>query len=272
MVAIRPRSAWGAVFDDGAGPAPLPATDGAFLHHSTGAAKDGPEVVRALEAIGEQRFQRGISYTFAVSPDGTIWTGHSINRRGAHTKGHNSTARAICLMGNYSDKDPTPQQRESVALLLAHGVRQGWWPNTRLRGHRDVGSTECPGNKAYPLLAAISARAEAVLRGGAAIAPDGPPTRSALKQGDEGEDVKFLQAMLNIVTPKAKLGDRTPLEGDGDFGPRTAARVKEFQVWANGMLRLAGVKSGFLDEDGVADAATLASVAFWVPGFLAEDT
>ncbi len=270
MVAIRPRSAWGAKFDDGAGPAPLPATDGAFLHHSTGAAKNGPEVVQALEAIGEERFKRGISYTFAVSPDGTIWQGHSIDRRGAHTKGHNTTGRAICLMGNYSEKEPTAAQRESVALLLAHGVRQGWWRTTRLRGHKDVGSTECPGNKAYPLIASIVARADAVLKGGAPITPDGAATRTELKQGDDGEDVKFLQTQLNIVTPKAKLGDRKPLAADGDFGPRTAARVKEFQVWANGMLKMAGGKDGFLDEDGVADKATLSSIAFWVPGFLKD--
>jgi len=267
MVAIRPRSAWGAKNSNGAGPASLPATDGAFLHHSDGQAKDGPEVVRNLERVGQERFGAGISYTFAISPDGTIWEGHSIDRRGSHTKDHNMKGRGIVLMGIYSTTAPSAAQKESVAQLLAHGVRRQWWPSTRLRGHREVRATECPGEAAFATIPSIVARADALLKGGASVDPDGPVTRKELKKGDDGEDVRFLQVLLNIITPKAKLGDRKPLDADGDFGVRTTARVKEFQVWANGVRRLAGAKKDFLPEDGVCGEATLAAVAFWVPAF-----
>ncbi|HEX7133182.1 MAG TPA: N-acetylmuramoyl-L-alanine amidase [Iamia sp.] len=260
-VIIRPRSDWNPSFANGARPAPLPATDGAFLHHSDGKPRNGPQALRDLEVVGQNRFGAGISYTFAVSPDGTIWEGHSIDREGSHTFAHNKKGRAIVLIGNYESATPTAAARESVSQLLAHGVGKGWWNSTRLRGHKDVRATGCPGEVAYQGIAALVARADAIL-GGAVATP-----RLELRQGDEGEDVKFLQALLNIITPGAKLGDRKPLEGDGKYGGRTAARVKEFQRWANGMLRFAGVKSGFLDEDGVADEATVASVAFWVPTF-----
>ncbi|HEV7722060.1 MAG TPA: N-acetylmuramoyl-L-alanine amidase [Iamia sp.] len=267
MVAIRPRSAWGAKNSNGAGPASLPATDGAFLHHSDGKAKNGPEVVRDLERVGQERFGAGISYTFAISPDGTIWEGHSIDRRGSHTLNHNKLGRGIVLMGIYSTTPPSAGQKEAVAQLLAHGVRHGWWPSTRLRGHREVRATECPGEAAFVTIPSIVARADALLKGGAPIEPDGPPTRTELKKGDDGADVKFLQGLLNIITPKAQLGDRKLLDADGDFGVRTAARVKEFQVWANGVRRLAGATKDFLPEDGVCGADTLAAVSFWVPAF-----
>ncbi|HMJ76586.1 MAG TPA: N-acetylmuramoyl-L-alanine amidase [Iamia sp.] len=267
MVAIRPRSAWGAKFSNGAGPASLPATDGAFLHHSDGKAKDGPGVVLDLERVGQERFKAGISYTFAISPDGTIWEGHSIDRRGSHTKDHNTKGRGIVLMGVYSQTAPSREQKEAVAQLLAHGVRHAWWPSTRLRGHREVRATECPGEAAFGTIPGIVARADALLGGGAPVEPDGPPTRKELKKGDDGGDVKFLQGLLNIITPKAQLGDRKPLDTDGDFGARTAARVKEFQVWANGVRRLAGATTDFLPEDGVCGPDTLAAVAFWVPAF-----
>lgn len=261
-IVIRPRSDWNPSFSDGARPAPLPATDGVFLHHSDGQARNGPQALRDLEVVGQDRFGAGISYTFAVSPDGTIWEGHSVDREGSHTFAHNKRGRAIVLIGNYQAESPTAAARESVAQLLAHGVEEGWWPSTRLRGHRDVRATGCPGDVAYQGITALVARADAI-RDGVVDTP-----RIELSEGDEGEDVRFLQGLLNIITPGAKLGDRQPLETNGRYDGRTAARVKEFQRWANNMLRLAGVQSGFLNEDRVADEATVAAVAFWVPAFV----
>ena len=98
---IVPRSEWGARYADGAGPAPIPAADGVFLHHSVTRADSGAHAVRNLENIGQARFGAGISYTFPITPDGTVYQGHSIGRRSSHTKGHNTAGRAICFVGNY---------------------------------------------------------------------------------------------------------------------------------------------------------------------------
>lgn len=266
MTHIRPRADWSPRYSNGAGPAPLPATDGAFLHHSVTKARNGPEAIRELEQIGQSRFRAGISYTIPVSPDGTAWEGHGIDRLGSHTKGHNTKGRGIVLIGNYADMDPTPAAREKVAQVLAHGVRHRWWPTTSLRPHSAVRATECPGDRARAAIPGMVARADALLAGGAPIDPADPtPTRTIIRQGDTGEDVRFLQAMLNIITPHARLGDRRPLAVDGDYGPRTAARVLEFERWSNGMARLAGARIGLLQEDGIATQPTMAAVAFWVP-------
>jgi len=49
-----------------------------------------------------------------------------------------------------------------------------------------------------------------------------------LRRGMNGEDVRLLHAVLNFHLPNS---DQLPTSGAGasDFGPRTEAKVKEFQ-------------------------------------------
>lgn len=165
---IISRAEWGAQHPDGDGPAPLPAA-AVYLHHSVTVAPDlvppfddDDAAVRQLEAIGQQRFGCGISYTLVVLPSGRAYEGHSIGRRGTHTKGLNSSARAIVLVGNYSTRRVTSQQVETVAQLLVDGWRRGWWTSPELAGgHRDApgAATECPGDHAAAAIPTINARA-----------------------------------------------------------------------------------------------------------------
>lgn len=170
-VKVIGRREWGARHPDGDGPAPVPWADW-FLHHSTTLAPDlvppyddEHAAMRRLEDIGQERFGRGISYTFAVMPSGRIYQGHSINRVGAHTKGRNSTARAVVLVGNYDRDRPTPAQLDAVAWLVADHYRRGLCPRRSLTGgHRDVRATDCPGDHAYALIPEINRRAGALLK------------------------------------------------------------------------------------------------------------
>jgi hypothetical protein len=166
---IIDRAAWGARYGDGDGPAPLPATAGVYLHHSATVAPDlvppfddDDQAVRQLEAIGQQRFGCGISYTLVITPSGRTYEGHSIGRRGTHTRGLNSTARAIVLVGNYARGRVTDDQVESCAQVLVDGWRRGWWPAPELAGgHRDApdAATECPGDYAAAAIPVINDRA-----------------------------------------------------------------------------------------------------------------
>lgn len=154
---IIPRSAWGARHERGFGPAPLPASE-VWLHHSvTAAPADDPAAERAamrtLESIGEQRFGRGISYTWLIPPSGRIYDGHGVDRQGAHTGGRNDRARAICFIGNYEANRPTAAQVRSAAWLLRHAKGNGWIRAARLNGgHRDLKATACPGRFAYAVI------------------------------------------------------------------------------------------------------------------------
>lgn len=166
---IISREEWGAVHDDGAGPAPLPASE-VWLHHSVTIAPDllppfddDYATVRTLERIGESRFGRGISYTFLVTPAGLVFEGHSVGRKGSHTAGRNSIARAICLVGDYETMRPTDPQVDAVAWLLVHGWLSGWWDAVPLDGgHRDVKGTACPGRFAYTAIPEINRRAQSL--------------------------------------------------------------------------------------------------------------
>lgn len=241
---IIPRSEWGARHDRGAGPAPLPASE-VWLHHSVTIAPDlvppfddDYAAIRTLEQIGENRFGRGISYTFPITPAGLIFEGHGIDRRGAHTAGHNTAGRAICFVGNYETHEPTEAQIDAAGWLLAHGFLSGWWKAAKLKGgHRDVKVTSCPGRHAYAAMARIDAAAARHARGAGTLPPAPVPAPAPsggrvtvnvsiplLRQGDRGPHVEGLQGLLNAK------GDQG-LAVDGDFGPATERAVRNWQAF-----------------------------------------
>uniref|UniRef100_A0A3Q0T324 Peptidoglycan recognition protein 5 n=1 Tax=Amphilophus citrinellus TaxID=61819 RepID=A0A3Q0T324_AMPCI len=93
-----------------------------------------------------------IGYNFLVAGDGTVFEGRGWGVVGAHTKDHNSDSLGIAFMGNFSN---TPSKKAIVAVkqLLQSGVSAGFLqPGFALYGHRDLGNTECPGEKLYAAL------------------------------------------------------------------------------------------------------------------------
>lgn len=164
---IISRGEWGAQYGDGVGSAPLPASE-LWLHHSVTVAPDVVQpfdddyaAIRTIERIGAERFGEayGFPYTFGVTPVGLIFAGHHLRKNGAHTKGRNSVARAIVLVGNYETEEPTQAQIQAVARLVRHGYDSGWWSTRVLSGgHRDApdASTACPGANAYARIGDIN--------------------------------------------------------------------------------------------------------------------
>lgn len=166
------RSQWGARYPDGFGPRPMPITE-YWLHHSVTMAPDlvapftdDDAAIRRLEQIGQERFGGGISYTYPVTPTGRLYTGHSLNRRGAHTKGHNTIAAAFCLVGDYSRRTVTTAQRDTIAAQMVADHRAGRSTTHRLKGgHRDVSQTACPGDSGYAAIPDINRRADRLWSG-----------------------------------------------------------------------------------------------------------
>jgi N-acetylmuramoyl-L-alanine amidase len=189
---IISRERWGAVHARGFGPAPLPARE-LWLHHSvtsgggvTASFATDCASLRLLEQIGQARFSGGISYTFAVTESGRVFEGHGVDRKGAHTGGRNSIARAIVLVGDYSKRAPTDPQLSAVAELVAFGDRAGWWPGRLNGGHRDApgAQTACPGDQAYRCIRGLNIAAERLLE----QAPPTPSRPSAPVPDDRSED------------------------------------------------------------------------------------
>lgn len=162
-VNIAPRASWGARYADGDLTLEGPAVE-VFLHHSVTAqlspdasVEAEAEQMRALESVGQSRFGTGISYNVVVFPSGRAYQGVSWNRRGTHTGGRNSTARSICLAGNYETNEPTAAQVSTAAAIYGEGKGRWWTQVAPLYGHRDVTSTACPGRHAYARLDDIRA-------------------------------------------------------------------------------------------------------------------
>ncbi len=135
-----------------------------------------------------------IAYNFLIDRFGTIWQGRSgaVDQpiKGGHAKGFNSRTAGVALLGQYQGgisrpaaAYPTTEALSSLEALATwklslHGVDplgKTWlknradadhmrfaayeWVNLpTVVGHRDVGLTSCPGNRAYVSLAPMAER------------------------------------------------------------------------------------------------------------------
>lgn len=165
---IIPREEWGAAYGDGDGPAQVPASE-VWLHHSVTVAPDvlppfddDYAAIRLIDQIGAERFGDvyGFPYTWAVTPVGLIFAGHNPGKNGAHTLGRNSVARAIVLVGNYEEQEPTDAQQNAVAWLLRQVHADGWINSPQLSGgHQQAPGQEptaCPGRHALAAIPTIN--------------------------------------------------------------------------------------------------------------------
>jgi hypothetical protein len=163
-----------------------------FVHHTAGTNFDNDPAATMRAIYHFHAVSRGwcdVGYNFVIAPDGTIfegrwarkyrpWEVHSSESvggkvvSGAHVANYNSGSLGVSLMGNFSQVTAPPEARRSLAELLAweadrhdldpfarHTYEN---PESHLRdrlpviaGHRDAGSTECPGTKLYRKLADV---------------------------------------------------------------------------------------------------------------------
>lgn len=151
-MAVVTRDEWGAG-PHRAGKITLPVTR-LFLHHTVTPEWTGADAARRLQDIARGRGFADISYSWLVDVDGNEIEGRGWGRQGAHTQGYNSTAHAICLIGNFDrDQVPAAMIRGAANLVRKHRSRG---PGRITHGHRDVGQTACPGRHAYAAIGVIN--------------------------------------------------------------------------------------------------------------------
>ncbi|MGH2731113.1 MAG: N-acetylmuramoyl-L-alanine amidase [Actinomycetota bacterium] len=160
-----------------------------FVHHTAGTNFDDNPAATMRAIYHYHVVSRGwcdVGYNFVIAPDGSIfegrwarsyrpWETHTSETRGgkvvagAHVADYNSGSLGVSVMGNYSQVAVPPEARRSLAEILAwkadrhdldpQGTHTYVNPESGLHdrlpviaGHRDAGSTECPGNKLYAVL------------------------------------------------------------------------------------------------------------------------
>ena len=142
-----------------------------IIHHTatTGTIDDEEAAVRAIYYYhAVTRGWGDIGYNFVVGPDGKIFEGRAGGDGvvAGHAKGYNTGSVGIALLGDYhSNPLPAPLMKSLDALVLEKAelwnidpsgsstFRGETMPN--IVGHRDVGSTACPGDYTYAQLDGI---------------------------------------------------------------------------------------------------------------------
>ena len=159
-----------------------------FVHHTVNAntysEADVPALLRGIYAYHvKSNGWSDIGYNFLIDRFGRTWEGRygGIDRAviGAHTGGFNTDTFAASLLGTYATVTPSPATLEAVESLFAWKLGRAYRDplgTVSLRsagggtakyaagtyhsfdvisGHRDAGSTSCPGDLAYARLGEI---------------------------------------------------------------------------------------------------------------------
>lgn len=237
-IEIVSRSQWGARPPKSRTTIATP-TPKLFLHHSAGAHR-GAAGVRQIQSFHmDTRNYADIAYSFLIDGETlTIYEGRGAGVQGGHTRGHNSTSHAVCVMGNYETTAPTNALIDRIRQLVAHGHTQGWWPAQLTGGHRDVGSTACPGQHLYDAIPQINTPAE------------GPDVSTRIERLEE-----IAESLGYTITKDGTLDDREVAAFDNmAVGIRNLlARNKQLETFAAeqlaGIRQLAANASALAEQD-----------------------
>jgi N-acetyl-anhydromuramyl-L-alanine amidase AmpD len=99
----------------------------------------------------------GMAYHYVIAADGTIYQCQPDHIHTYHAGDANSYSLAISLIGSFmptyhgkpqpaEDQLPTPVQLRSVAHLAAWLMQEYNVPLENVKGHKEVGNTQCPGD------------------------------------------------------------------------------------------------------------------------------
>lgn len=185
MSRIIARSEWGARAPKARHTIDLP-TPKLYLHHSAGSGADGA-AVRAIQKFHMDpppagRGWNDIAYSFLIDDDpqtpGDVFEGRGAGIAGGHTAGQNTISHGICVVGNFQTRRPRDETLNTLVGLVAHGHRQGWWPDRITGGHRDApgAATSCPGDTLHRLIPQINSEVQRTSKG-----DDMTPTQARLE-------------------------------------------------------------------------------------------
>lgn len=127
---------------------------GIVIHHSvTEMGRSQDDVMEILRRIDKQHQDKGwggIGYNYAVDYAGRVYEARGMNWLGAHTAGHNTANYGIVFIGDGRKTVPTSAVagiRQLVRICEMNSQRQ-----LVVRGHRQLGQTQCPGGKLQALI------------------------------------------------------------------------------------------------------------------------
>lgn len=135
-------------------------TDMIVIHH-TGNPQDDDLSTREINASHQAQGWTCIGYHYVVRKDGTVEEGRPHWTTGAHAYGENSHTIGIHVCGNFEIGEPTDEQIESLAMLLANLCSDYGLPIDRdhVVVHRELMPTACPGRNLYEIIDTVVGKA-----------------------------------------------------------------------------------------------------------------
>ncbi|XP_077334483.1 peptidoglycan recognition protein 1-like [Lithobates pipiens] len=130
---------------------------GVIIHHSAGASCNNRNSCNS-QVKGIQNLHMNtnkwcdVGYHFLITEDGTIYEGRGWTTHGSHAINSNSNL-GICFVGTFTNRVPKIAALNAAKNLIKCGVdRKLIRGDYRLRGHRNVNPTACPGNSLYNVI------------------------------------------------------------------------------------------------------------------------
>ncbi len=232
-----------------------------FVHHTVNAndytEAQVPGIMRSIYAYHVlSRGWSDIGYNFLVDRFGRIWEGRyggvDKNVVGAHTLGYNDYSFAMSAIGNFDVVDAPDVMLRAYGALFAwklalNGVdpastsqQVGRSTFQAINGHRDAGSTACPGRYLYAKLPTIRAYASAA-------APAPPPP---LQIADPAPQSNLVGADYPDLVVRSVGDGRGLILPTGGLTSFSKATVVSAKGWSN---RPSVLISPDLTGDGVLD-------------------
>lgn len=147
------RSDYGAPATPGGGRRDRSRVIGMTVHWTTGNILGEADTLRWVGNIYRYHTQtRGwadIGYAYLFDRYGNIYVGRGRYRSLAHATGYNTTWLGVAFLGGH-DSHVTDEALAAAAGLRAWLRREGGMTGmSRINGHRDLGSTSCPGDRLW---------------------------------------------------------------------------------------------------------------------------
>lgn len=127
------------------------------IHHS-GIIYDGtPAPEKRIKKLQEfslnEKNWPDVPYHYKIDLEGGVWECRDIRYAGETNTTYDPTGHAlICVMGNFEEQIPTPEQIDSLVKLSARLCRKYEINPGLIKGHLDFADTLCPGKNLYPMI------------------------------------------------------------------------------------------------------------------------
>jgi len=159
---IIPRTAWAG---DGPNMKTIDPMNGIGLltfHHSGDpkafTENEYSETAAHLEYVRQYHRSRGfqdIGYHFAIDRMGRVWQLRSLKYQGQHVRYNNEHNIGVVVLGNFDLQKPTQAQLDRIRTFGNLLRKQYVLPIDRVKTHREIVSTECPGDYMQPYMVRI---------------------------------------------------------------------------------------------------------------------